>query len=183
MTLVEKKLSGSVLYTGLIVNVRRDVIELPDGKMSYREVVEHSGGVTVLPVDENGMATCVRQFRYPKMKEMLEAPAGKLEKGEVPLECAIRELSEETGYTADEMIYLGECCTSPGYSTETLHIYLALGLHEGEMHLDEGEFLNVERHHIDDLVDMVMKNEISDAKTTVAVLKAKMYLDTLRAQR
>ena len=118
----------------------------------------------------------VRQFRYPFGRMMLEAPAGKLEYGEDPLDCAVRELSEETGYSADQLIDLGAMCTSPGFSTEVLHIYLALGLHAGASHPDEGEFLNVEKIPLARLVDMVMANEIDDGKTIAAILKAERYL-------
>ena len=177
MAYFEKKIDGKKLYEGVIVNIHMDQAELCDGSVVRREVVEHPGGVTILPVEEDGTAWCVRQFRYPFGREMLEAPAGKLEKGEEPLSCAIRELSEETGLTADQMVYLGPCCTSPGFSTEVLHVYLALGLHPGQMHLDPGEFLNVEKYPLQTLVDMVMSNEIDDAKTVVAVLKAKNYLE------
>ena len=107
---------------------------------------------------------------------MLEAPAGKLEYGEDHRECAVRELSEETGFSADELIYLGGFYTSPGFSSELLHIYLALGLHAGESHLDEGEFLNVEKIPLQQLSDMVMANEIEDAKTIIAILKAEKVL-------
>ena len=107
---------------------------------------------------------------------MLEAPAGKLEYGEDHRECAVRELSEETGFTADELLYLGGFYTSPGFSSELLHIYLALGLHAGESHLDEGEFLNVEKLPLQELVDMVMANQVEDAKTIIAVLKAEKVL-------
>jgi len=100
-----------------------------------------------------------------------------LESGEGPKECAVRELCEETGFTADEIIYLGPDCSSPGFSTELLHIYMARGLHRGESHPDEGEFLSVEKHHIDELADMVMSGEIEDGKTIIAVLKAKRILD------
>jgi len=175
--LTEKTLSSETLFEGIIVNLKRDQAKLCDGRVVKREVVEHPGGVTILPVDENENCYMVRQYRYPMGRVMLEAPAGKLEKGEEPLTCAVRELSEETGFTADELVDLGANCTSPGYSTEVLHIYLALGLHAGESHLDDGEFLNVETHPLDELVEMAMNNELDDAKTVIAVLKARRYLD------
>ena len=178
MDCFEKKIDGELKYKGVIVNVRLDRAELCDGSVVRREVVEHPGGATILPVDDEGYCYCVRQFRYPFGKQMLEAPAGKLEYGEDPKECAVRELSEETGFTADEIIYLGPDCSSPGFSTELLHIYMARGLHKGESHPDEGEFLSAEKHHIDELVDMVMSGEIDDGKTIIAVLKAKRILDT-----
>lgn len=177
MEFTETRLDGETKYTGKIVNVYLDNIVLHDGSKAVREVVEHPGGVTVLPVDKDGMCYMVRQFRYPMQRMMLEAPAGKLEKGENIAVCAQRELSEETGFTADEMIYLGSFCTSPGYSTEVLHIYLALGLHAGDSHPDEGEFLNVEKIALDELFKMVMNNEIDDGKTVIAILKAKYLLE------
>lgn len=179
MDYTEKTISSEEKYRGLIVNVRMDKAELWDGSVVRREVVEHPGGVTILPVDDDGVCYMVRQFRYPMGRMMLEAPAGKLEKGEDPLECAVRELSEETGFSAERMIDLGSVCTSPGFSTEVLHIYLALGLCPGESHPDEGEFLNVEKYRLDELFRLVMDNEIDDGKTVVAVLKAKKYLEEI----
>ncbi len=176
MDCTEKRIDGEIKYKGVIVTVRLDRAQLVNGKIVKREVVEHPGGVTVLPVDENGVCTMVRQFRYPFGRMILEAPAGKLEPGEDPKESAVRELSEETGFTADEWIDLGACCTSPGFSSEVLHIYLALGLHEGRSHPDEDEFLNTEKIPLDELSRMVMAGEIDDAKTIVAVLKAEKYL-------
>ena len=176
MDIVEKRLDGEEKYSGIIVKVRMDHAELIDGKVVRREVVEHPGGVGILPVDENGCCMMVRQYRYPHGRMMLEIPAGKKEYGEDPLACAVRELSEETGLSADELVYLGQCCTSPGFCTEILHIYLALGLHRGESHPDEGEFLNVETHSLAELSRMVMSGEIDDAKTIIAVLKAEKIL-------
>lgn len=176
MEYIEKRLDGEEKYRGVIVRVRLDRAELVNGAVVRREVVEHPGGVAVLPVDEAGECLMVRQFRYPIGKSMLEVPAGKLEYGEEPLSCAVRELSEETGLRADEMISLGSLCTSPGFSTERLYLYLALGLHPGEQHPDENEFLDLERHSLAELSRMVMAGEIDDAKTAVAVLKAEKYL-------
>ena len=176
MEYIERPVGSVEKYKGIIVRVRLDDAELYTGKVVKREVVEHPGGVTILPVDEEGNCTMVRQFRYPFGRMMLEAPAGKLEYGEDHRECAVRELSEETGFTADELVYLGGCCTSPGFSTEFLHIYLAMGLHAGECHPDQDEFLNVEKIHLSQLSRMVMDGEIDDAKTIVAVLKAEKYL-------
>ena len=177
MDMTEKTLESREVYRGRILRVREDRVRLPNGKEGVREVVEHPGGVTILPVDEDGTCYMVRQFRYPMGRMMLEAPAGKLERGEDPAECAVRELSEETGFTADKYVYLGANCTSPGFSTEILHIYLALGLHPGRSHPDAGEFLNVEKHALSELTDMIMRNEIDDGKTLIAVLKATKYLE------
>lgn len=176
MEYFEKRIDGEEKYRGVIVTVRLDRAELCNGAIVKREVVEHPGGVTILPVDEGGNCYMVRQFRYPFGRTMLEAPAGKLEYGEDHRECAVRELSEETGFSADRLIYMGSCCTSPGFSSEVLHIYLALGLHAGESHPDENEFLNVEKIPLAELSRMVMANEIDDAKTIVAVLKAEKFL-------
>ena len=177
MDYTEEKLRRVNHYEGIVVNVSVDHIRLVDGSTSFREVVEHPGGVCVLPVDENGVAHCVRQFRYPMREHLLEAPAGKLEPGEEPISCAVRELSEETGFTAGEMIPLGSYYTSPGYSTECLHLYLALELRRGQAHLDEGEFLDLVRVPYAELWEMASRGEIRDGKTAIAVLQAKRHLE------
>lgn len=176
MDYTEEKLRRINRYEGIVVNVTMDCIRLPDGATAYREVVEHPGGVCVLPVDADGSAYCVRQFRYPSRRHLLEAPAGKLEPGEEPLSCAVRELSEETGFTAGRMVPLGSYYTSPGFSTEELHLYLALDLEKGAAHLDAGEFLDVERHPLSELYGMALRGEIPDAKTAIAVLRAAIML-------
>lgn len=178
MDYIESKISSEDIFKGRIVHLHVDKVQLIDGSRSTREVVEHDGGVTVIPVDDDGNVYCVRQFRYAFGKSIIETPAGKLEKGEDPLECAVRELSEETGFSAAEYIYLGEFYPSPGYCHEKLYAYLALGLEKGEAHLDEGEFLDIVKYPLDTLVDMVMNNELCDAKTIIAILKAKRFLET-----
>ncbi len=177
MEYTEKTVSVRDIYKGKIVHIHVDEVELYDGSHSHREIVEHDGGVTVIPVDSDGNVYCVRQFRYAFGKSIIETPAGKLEKGEDPFECAVRELSEETGFSAEEYVYLGEFYPSPGYCHEKLYSYLALGLKKGEAHLDEGEFLDVIKYPLDELVDMVMNNELSDAKTIISILKAKRYFE------
>ena len=176
MKCIEKRLDGEVKYSGVIVNVRLDRAQLENGKIVRREVVEHPGGVGILPVDDEGYCYMVRQFRYPFSRQLLEIPAGKLEYGEDPLDCAVRELSEETGFTAGELIPLGKCLTSPGFSSEVLHLYLARGLRAGKAHLDEDEFLNVEKHPLSELLAMADRNELEDGKTVIAVLKAARVL-------
>lgn len=175
MDFTEKKLNKINSYTGIIVGVEVEQVELPNGRKTLREIVEHPGGVTILPIDANGYAYCVRQYRYTFATHTIEAPAGKIEPGETILECAVRELSEETGITAGKYIYLGEMHPSPGFCKEVLHIYLATDLMMGEAHPDNNEFLDVIKIHMDDLVSMVVSGELKDAKTIIAVLKA-MYV-------
>lgn len=182
MDYTEKTLVCEEKYRGKIIYVHRDLVRLPDGGESVREIVEHDGGVAVIPVDENGDVWCVRQFRYAFGSHMLEVPAGKLEPGESPLECAVRELGEETGFTAARYVDLGTLYPSPGYCRETLYLYLATGLTRGEAHLDEGEFLDVERHPLEELAALVMANGLPDAKTAMAVLKAKQLLDGVKGR-
>lgn len=163
-------------YNGLIINTTLDRVVLNNGEQTLREVVIHPGGVTIIPIDDDGYVYCVRQFRYPISEHLLETPAGKLEYGEEPLKCAERELSEETGISASEYIDLGKIYPSPGFCKEILYIYMARGLSFGTSHPDHNEFLDVEKIHIDELVRLVMANEITDAKTVIAILKAKNIL-------
>lgn len=177
MEYFEKQISSKTVYKGYIVNVRSDTAELHNGAIVLREVVEHPGGVAIVPVNSEGQVLTVRQFRYPMGESLLEIPAGKLECGEDPLDCAVRELSEETGCTAGKMEYLGPIYPSPGFSREILHIFLATDLIGGEMHLDENEFLSVETHTFEELSGMIMAGELRDAKSIAGILKAKIQLE------
>ena len=176
MELTEKTLSSQTMFDGRIIHVRRDVIELPNGKEAFREVVDHPGGVCVLALDGEGRVLIVSQYRYPYNKVLREIPAGKLERGEDPREAAIRELREETGAAAGRFESLGELYPSPGYCGEIIRMYLARDLTFGVTDLDEDEFLNLERVPFEALVQQVLSGEVRDAKTIAAVLKAKLLL-------
>lgn len=183
MEYYETKISGETKYHGVIVDVTLDNVELHTGEKTKREVVHHPGGVAVLPVDENGMAYCVRQFRYPLGKMILECPAGKLEPGEEPRAAALRELSEETGLECRELIDLGAIYATPGYCTETLYLYLATGLTQKDAHPDEGEYLNVEKYPLSVLREQCMRGELCDGKTNVAVLKAAWIMEARNGKK
>ncbi len=176
MDFEEKTLSVEKIFDGKVIKVRREKVELPDGKTSMRELIAHPGGVGVIAVDEDRQVFMVSQYRIAARSMMLEIPAGKLEYGENPLECGKRELIEETGYKANEFTHLGEYYATPGYCEEKLNIYLAHELEFVGQNLDDGEFLNVTKYPLDELYNMVMENKIYDAKTAIAILKAKAIL-------
>lgn len=176
MELFEKTINEKTIYEGRIITVHVDDIELPDGKKSKREVVEHSGGVCVAALTEENKLLFVRQFRYPYHKVLLELPAGKLEKGEDPLKAGVRELEEECGAVAQKVIPMGQVYPTVAYCSEIIHLFLATGLQKTKQHLDDGEFLEVEEIPVKDAVDMVMRGEICDSKTAVLVLKTARHL-------
>ena len=167
MELFEKTLDSKKIFDGRILHIVLDEVELPDGKRSKREVVNHPGGVCVAALDEDNNLSFVKQFRYPYKEVVLELPAGKLEKGSTPLENGKRELLEETGL---------EGYSSPGYTSEIIHLYACRVKSQGEQKLDEGEFLNVEKISLDKAVEMVLNNMIPDSKTQIAVLKTAALL-------
>ncbi len=176
MKLYEKTLSSKSVYDGKILHITLDEVELPDGRKSKREVVNHQGGVAVAALDADNNLLFVRQFRYPYRETVLELPAGKLEKGSTPLENGKRELLEETGAQGFSYISLGQVYPSPGYTSEIIHLYACRIKSVGNSKLDEGEFLNVEKIPLDSAVEMVLNNQIPDSKTQIAVLKTAMLL-------
>ena len=178
MDLTEKKLSSREVYRGRIVTVHMDEVSLPNGKTSQREVVEHPGGVVVLPLDERMQVITVTQYRYAMGQAMTELPAGKLEPGEKadPAAAALRELREEIGAVPGSFTPLGVLHSSPGIFTETLYLYLARDLHFERPNPDPDEFLQIERVPFDVMVQRIMDGRITDAKTVAAVLKAKVRL-------
>ncbi len=161
----------------MILHVQRDTVRLPNGNETVREVIRHIGAVCVIPLLENGDVIMERQYRYPLDRVILEIPAGKLDSaGENRLSAIKRELSEETGYTADEWTEIGDFHPAPAYSDEFITMYLARKLRKGDRHLDADEFLDVCTIPLKDLVEDVMAGKISDAKTQVCILKAARIL-------
>lgn len=178
MELFEKTISSQSVFDGTVLHITLDEIELPDGKKSKREVVNHQGGVAVAALDDDNNLLFVRQFRYPYKEVVLELPAGKLEKGSTPLENGKRELLEETGAEGYSYISLGQVYPSPGYTSEIIHLYACKVKSEGNSRPDDGEFLNVEKIPLNKAVEMVLNNQIPDSKTQIAVLKTAMLLNS-----
>ena len=176
MKLTEKTIASKSIFEGKVLHVKLDEVELENGERALREVVEHPGGVCVAALTENRELLFVRQFRYPYKEIVLELPAGKLEKGQPPLENGKRELLEETGAIGREYATLGQLYPSPGYCGEIIHLYFCRIDHWERQQLDDDEFLNVERIPLDEAVKMVLNNQIPDAKTQVAVLKTAALL-------
>lgn len=172
MHLYEKTVGSRDIYSGRVFRVREDKALLENGETVSRELILHGGGVCVVPVNEKGEVLMVRQFRYPFGQPLLEVPAGKLEAGEGRAECGRRELLEEVGAEASEYEYMGVMYPSPAYLNEQIHIYLAGGLTYSEQRLDDDEFLDVVKLPLSEAVEMVMRNEIFDAKTKLALLMA-----------
>ncbi len=176
MELTETTLKEDYRFHGKIIHLKVDTVRLPSGNEATREVVEHNGGVCVLPITDAGEVILVRQFRYPYKEVLTEIPAGKLELGEDPFLAGKRELLEETGAVAENYTFLGKLYPTPGYCGEVIHMYMATGLSFGESCPDEDEFLNVIRMPLSEAVEKVLSGEIRDSKTQVALLKAKLLL-------
>lgn len=180
MHLDEKTLSGEQKFDGKVVKLFVDQVELEDGSKAIREVIKHPGGVCVVPINDKGEIYMVRQFRYPFSRVLTEIPAGKLEQGEDHRECGIRELKEEIGAEAGRFDYLGCLYPTVAYDTEVIYMYLARDLSFGEQSLDEDEFIDVVKMPFEKAVQLVCDNELPDAKTQLAILKAKAVLDSER---
>ncbi|MDL2237464.1 NUDIX hydrolase [Christensenellaceae bacterium OttesenSCG-928-K19] len=182
MDLTEKLLESKEVFDGKLLHVYRDEVSLPNGASSTREIVRHPGGACVCAIDSDLNVAFVRQFRYAYGMEVLELPAGKLERGEEPYFAAARELREEAGLISDDMIPLGELFPSPGYTDEIIHMFLAFNPEPCGQSLDMDEFVKVEKIFLVDAVNMVLNGEIRDAKTQTCLLKAYMLMEYLSAQ-
>ncbi len=169
-------LERRTVFEGKVVRLYLDRVRLPNGREAEREVVLHWGAVGMVPVDAEGNVILVRQYRHAPGEVLLEIPAGKLAPGEEPVSCAERELLEEVGIRAGEWVKLASFYTSPGFSDEMLHLYLALDLREGEASPEEDEFLEVERMPLEGALKLVRSGEVRDSKTVAGLALASLFL-------
>lgn len=165
----ETQVESQQVYKGHFLDVRRDVVRLPNGRTSQREYIVHPGAVMVVPILDDGRLVVERQYRYPLGRVILEFPAGKLDAGEAPLLCGIRELQEETGYSAKEWARAGILHNAIAYSTEGIEVWFARGLSLGERKLDDGEFLDVSIASVAELNLSARRGELTDAKTLIGL--------------
>lgn len=175
-SLVEKRIRGRRVYSGVLLKVRRDTVRLPDGGTAVREHIEHPGAVAILALTDAGELVMERQYRYPLARDMIEVPAGKIDPGEDPLATAKRELKEETGYTARKWRHLATIHLAIGYSDERIEIYLARGLRHVGAKLDDEEFLEVFTLPLSRALDWVRDGKITDSKTVSALFWAEKVL-------
>jgi ADP-ribose pyrophosphatase len=166
----EETLRSDVVFHGKLLEVRRDDVRLPSGAEATREYIVHPGAVMVVPLLDDGRLVIERQWRYPLARTMIEFPAGKIDRGEPPQQCAIRELIEETGYRAAEWARAGILHNAIAYSNEGIEVWFARGLTLGERKLDQGEFLDVTSASVDELAEWARRGEITDAKTLIGLL-------------
>jgi ADP-ribose pyrophosphatase len=172
MKLSEKKLSSIEKFEGKILHLYVDDVELPNGHKSFREVVRHPGASAILVLSNDRQIILERQYRYPIDKVLWEIPAGKLDKNEDPIDCARRELEEETGLVAKNLDELGYIYTTPGFSDEKIHLYFASVTEGGKKHPDEDEFVEVKTFPVEEVEHMIVENEIVDSKTIAAFFRA-----------
>ncbi len=173
MIVEEQTISSDKVYTGRVISLRVDTVEVPQKGYKKREIVEHPGVVAIVAITPENKIVLVKQFRKAIEKAIWEIPAGKLEQCENPKDCAIRELKEETGYTAKNLKLIHKFYTSAGFSNQKVYIYMATDLEKGESNLEDGEFLDVYEIEFSKVYEMIIKNEIEDAKTSIGLLLTK----------
>ncbi|MGB9639922.1 MAG: NUDIX hydrolase [Anaerolineales bacterium] len=171
-----KTIQSDLIYQGKVFSIRQDQVELSNGKTMKVDIVQHHGAVVILPVDEDKNIWFVRQYRHPAGEHLLELPAGTLNPGEAPLDCAHREIREEIGMTAEQILPIGEFYDAPGYSTEYLYIYLATKLTSAPLPPDEDEIIDVVKIPIKQAYELALQGQLRDAKTLASLLLAQPYL-------
>lgn len=172
MDFTEKRKDSQLIFSGKLIKVRLDTVELPNGNEATREWVEHPGAVAVVAIDEEERIFLVRQYRYPVKGHLLEIPAGKLGPNEDPLDCAKRELWEETGISAQTWKLMHRYYTTPGFSDEVMYLYLAQDLSRGDSQPDDDEFVEVVPMPLKEAYSRLQKGEFQDSKTIIGILKA-----------
>lgn len=181
------KISGTRAYTGRVISIDVDEVRFPDGSTGRLEMVRHPGASAIVPVLEGGadiasipsdpLVLLMRQYRYAAEGYLYEVPAGKLDAGEAPEMCAHRELQEETGYTAERVEHLTMMYTTPGFTDEKIHLYMATGLTAGEAHREADEFMEPHPMRLSDAMRMIERGELNDAKSALALLLTQKRLN------
>jgi ADP-ribose pyrophosphatase len=170
-------IKSETLIQGRAFKVKRDTLKTPDGRETKLEIVEHSGSVVIIPIDQEGNLLFVRQYRHAVEEDLLELPAGTRD-GEEPFEeCAARETREEIGLEAGQLQKVGEFYLVPGYSTEFMTVFLATDLKENPLQADDDEFLQVEKIPLKQAVEMAEQGKILDAKSLAALFLARSHLE------
>jgi ADP-ribose pyrophosphatase len=182
-TLKETKISSEAVFDGALLHVRKDLALLPNGKTTVREYIEHPGAVALVAYLDNGEVLLLNQFRYPLKRVFIELPAGKIDPGEKPEETGLRELEEETGFKAGRLKFLTKIHPCIGYSDEVIYIYEAFDLSTGHKHTDDEEFTETFSLPLKDAVRRVQSGEITDVKTMIGLLSAKMRKDDHEPQK
>lgn len=172
----EKTISSDRVYTGKTISLRVDTVEIPNRGYKKREIVEHNGAVGIIAITPENKVVLVKQYRKAIEKELWEIPAGKIEPGENPKESAMRELKEETGYSAQSMKLLHKFYTSAGFSNQKIYIYLAENLTSGSQDFDDDEFIETKEFSLNEVYDMIYNNDIEDGKTSIGMLLIKELL-------
>ncbi len=175
--LKETQLSTEKIYKGILLDVRRDKVSLPNGKTSTREWIKHPGAACMIPVLPDGKIALIKQYRYPVQAEMIELPAGKLDAGETPEVCARRELEEEIGYSAGKLTFVCNIHPAVGFASEKMWIYLAEDLTKTIENTDHDEFVELMPTFLEDALKMVWKGIITDVKTIIGILWAERLLN------
>lgn len=170
--LTENTLESELIYDGRVVHLYMETVRLPNGNVSKREVIKHSGAVAIVAFDPDGNVLLVRQYRQATRRLLLEIPAGTLDPGEAPLDCAIRELQEETGYKPGKIEPIGGIFTAPGYTSEFIHLFMATDLVESRLELDDDEFIEVLHMPLSETLRLIATGEIADGKSISGLLLA-----------
>ena len=174
----EPTVESKRIYQGKVVALRIDTVQLPNGRVTTREIVEHGDSVAIVPLDDDGNVVLVRQYRKPVEGTLLEVPAGSVDEGEDPAACATRELSEETGYITSRIEPLASFYMTPGFCTERMHVFLATGLTPGKAHPESDEHIQVVLVPLAEVQDIIRRGEVQDAKSIVSLL---LVLDQKRS--